>query len=351
VFRATGPGKAFIKVDPITGVIRVWLFNFDVDGSRVKEEHSKMLASSVALAIRDSGSAKFLGLASTTANDAHNKKLAEDRIDAVVADLRRQVGGKFKVTRSVAIGEVMAKAFLDANLKGGTKDNTESDIWRGVVINAWNRRGDPIVPPKVDFPIGDSSWTDTASKALDITGGVLGFVDFAVDLAGLTAAATVTGVLGLGVSSLQAIVAMPVIFIVSDDKARYNGKIQGAADALQDCADQYKEAFLDFTVLSKWPAIKVPEIHGQRNPHASQSQNAWRDGQLLGRQEIVSMLLKMEQNPKPSLQPDGKTLRITGRLWLHLISKIHKDNVGVEFVIKPTNEVLKANEKKPWPTL
>lgn len=351
MFRATGPGKAFIKVDKITGVIRVWLFNFDVDGAQVKKEHSKMLASSIALAIRDGGAAKFLGLTSTTANDVHNKTLAEKRINAVVAELRRQVGVKFKITKSVALGKVMARAFDEANLKGGTKDNTESEIWRGVVINAWNRRGDPLIAPKVDFPIGDNSWTDTASKVLDSTGIALGFVDFVVDMVGLTAAAAVTGVLGLGVSSLQAIVAMPVIFIVSDDKARYNGKVQGAADALQDCADQYSDPRLDFTVLSRWPAIKVPEIHGAKNPHASQSQVAWRQGQLLGRQEIMAMLLKMEQNPKPSTQPDGKTLRVTGRIWLRLISNVHKDNVGVEFVIKPTNENLKAKGQRPWPTL
>lgn len=351
MFKATGPGKAFIKVDKITGVIRVWLFNFDVDGSQVKKEHSEMLASSVALAIRDSGSVKFLGLASTTANDAHNKKLAENRVDAVVAELRRQAGPKFIVTKAVAIGEEMAKAFHEAKHQGGTKDNTESEIWRGVVINAWNRRGNPPVPPKIDFPIGDDSWTDTASKALDTTGIALGFVDFVVDMAGLAAAATVTGILGLGVSAVQAIVAMPVIFIVSDDKARYNGKVQGAADALQDCADQYKSGGLDSTVLSRWPAIKVPEIHGAKNPHASQSQVAWREGQVQGRQEIMNMLLKMEQNPKPTTLADGKTIRLSGRIWLRLASRIHKDNVGVEFVIKPTNENLKAKGQKPWPTL
>ncbi len=349
--KATGPGKSFIKVDKVTGVIRVWLFNFDVDGAQVKREHAEMLASSITLAIRDGGAVKLLGLASTTAVDQHNKILSEQRLNAVVAELRKQAGTKFRVTKALAIGELMAKAFNDAKLKGGTKDNIESEIWRGVVLNAWNRNGDPLVAPTVDFPIGDDSWASQASSVLDTTGIALGFVDFAADMLALTAAATVTSILSLGVSVVQGIVALPLLFIISDDKARYNGKVQGAADALQDCADQYKDPSLDFIGISRWAAMKIPEIHGAKNPHASQNQVAWREGQILGRQEIMNMLLKMEQEPKPTTLPDGKTIRMSGRLWLRLASKVHKDNVGVEFVIKPTNVNLKAKGQKPWPTL
>lgn len=99
MFKPTGDGKAAIQIDKVTGVIRVWLFNFDVDGDRVKREHTKVLIESIAPAIRDGGAIKFMGLASTTGSDGHNINLAERRLKAVIAELRRLAGTKFKITQ------------------------------------------------------------------------------------------------------------------------------------------------------------------------------------------------------------------------------------------------------------
>jgi hypothetical protein len=151
-------------------------------------------------------------------------------------------------------------------------------------------------------------------------------------------------------SVIDAIVTMPIIWAKTDELVKTNGQIQGGADAIQDMADQYSDDKLDHTPYSKWPAVKAPAPHLPENPQPTVSQEAWRAGQVSGLKNIVKVVLDLEQNPKPATLKDGQHIRLSGRVWLRLLSKKYTDNVGVETVIKPANEELKKRGKKPFPT-
>jgi hypothetical protein len=348
--KQTGPGKFFIKVDKLPEVIRAWLFNFDIDGSTLKPEHTKLLDEAVGPVIRGGGAIKLLGLASTTGTVAHDRALSERRMHEVVNYLRTNFGSKFAVGKEIAFGKTMALAFHEAHLAGGTRDNQEAEVWRGVVINAWNRALPPPPPPGLDVPFNNSTWAETVDKVLDIASGVLGIIDLAADIADLVAVGIATGAGGLVIGVLQGIVAMPLVWAEADALAETNGEIQGAADAVQDMADQFANDKLDNTPISKWPSVKVPELHIPANPNPNSFQAAWRAGQSSGRQNAVQKVLDLEQQPKPITLPDGKNIRMSGRLWLRVVSKAFNDNAGVEIVIKPANEELRKRGRPPFPT-
>jgi hypothetical protein len=348
--KPTGPGKFFIKIDKESEVIRLWLYNFDIDGATVKGEHRKVLTDVIGPAVRDGGQVKVLGLASTTASAEHDLQLGDTRMNNVIAFLREKFGAKFVVGKHHSLGKLMALAFDEGNLPGGTKDDQESEVWRAVVLNAWNRGLEPPPPKAGDVPFNNSTWADTTGKVVDRVSMALGIIDFIADIAEVSSVASVTGPLGLFISAVQTIIALPLTWASADALANFNGQIQGAADAIQDMADQFASPGLDLTPMSSWPTIHVPDIHGTVNPQPSASQTAWHAGQIAGRNSAVQSVIDMETNPKPTKLPSGKIVRISGRLWLRAMSKKFGDNVGVEVVIKPTNEELKQRGKPPWPT-
>jgi len=348
--KSTGPGKFFVKVDKTVEVVRAWLFNFDVDGATLKfPEHTNLLKQAIGPVIRDGGSIKLLGLASTTGTAEHDKQLGDRRMKEV-ENFRIHFGNRFKVHESRFGGKQMALAFGDAHLKGGTRDNTESELWRAVVINAWNRGVPPPPPLPNDVPFANSTWANDVNKVMDVLSGSLGIIDTIADIFDIAGVAAVTGPGGLIVGAVGQILALPLIFATADALANTNGQIQGAADAIQDMADQFGGDDLDRIPLSKWPAVKVPTTHVPDNPRPNVSQEAWRAGQAIGLRNAVERVLKLEQNPKPVTLPDGKNIRINGRIWLRSISKAFKDNAGVEVVIKPANEDLKKRKMPPFPT-
>jgi len=259
-------------------------------------------------------------------------------------------GVKFIVTKDIGFGKDMALAFKKAKLQGGTDDNVESALWRAVVINAWNRALPPPAPPGVGVTFNNSTWADTAGKVLDVAGGLLGIIDLAVDIADLTAVRSATGVGGLVIGVIQDIVAMPLIWASTDALAETNGEIQEAADAIQDMADQFSDDKLEKTPVSQWPAVKVPDLHTPANPKPNAFQEVWRSGQSQGRQKAAQQVIDLEQNPKLITLPDGKNIRMSGRLWLRVVPKAFKDNAGVEIVIKPANEELRKRGRPPFPT-
>src|SRR5262249_2251840 len=103
--KTKGPGKFFMKVDPLSKVVRVWLFNFDVDSAIPKEEHRGVLSTAVGPVIRDGGSLKLLGLASTTGQAKHDQKLSEERARQVLNFLRTKFGNQFTVAKEIALGK------------------------------------------------------------------------------------------------------------------------------------------------------------------------------------------------------------------------------------------------------
>src|SRR5262249_34974573 len=139
--------------------------------------------------------------------------------------------------------------------------NVESDIWRGVVLNAWNRDLPPPPPPGIDTPFENSSWAQDAGQVLDTVALGVTLIDAAADLFEIAAVAGVTGPLGLILGSVQTIVGLPLLFQSEQAIANTNGRIQGMADAIQDMCDQFKDPNLRRVPMSKWPAVKVPSAH------------------------------------------------------------------------------------------
>ncbi|HTM76066.1 MAG TPA: hypothetical protein VL133_00340, partial [Devosia sp.] len=270
---------------------------------------------------------------------------------ARVENYLRQNGGiKFIMGRRVEMGEVMAKAFFQGGLKGGTKDNTEAEIWRGVVVNVWNRDLPPPPPVGISTPFNDGTWATNASTVIDYVGLGLTLIDAGADIFEIVAVAGVTGPLGLIFGSIQGIAALPMLFHNSDAIANSNGRVQGEADAVQDMCDQFKDPNLRKVPMSQWPAVKVPTPHIPENPQPTANQDAWRGGQHTGLRIAVDEVLKLEQNPKPVTLPSGKHVKISGREWLFAASQNFKDNCGVKLVIEPVNAQLAKNGKRPWPT-
>jgi hypothetical protein len=351
MLRPTGPGKYFVKVDPLTKVVRLWIYNFDIEGSRLKKDHTDVLEAAICPVLRDGGNLKMLGLASTTGSASFDAQLGQRRMDETLVHIHGRVGSKFRVSKEIAFGKQMALAFGSAKMHGGTADNTESEIWRAVVLNAWNRDLPPPPPVGVDFPINNNSWAADVGKAVDTVSFGLGIIDLVADLAEIESVAAVTGPAGLILSCIQSILAMPLMWLSADMTANVNGQIQGACDAVQDMADQFSNNALDHTPLSRWPAVTAPTPHISSNPQPNQFQLSWRAGQMKGCLAATQKVVDLETNPKPITLPDGKHIRLSGRLWLRALSKAYKDNAGIEMVTKPANEELKKQGKRPFPTI
>lgn len=301
--------------------------------------------------IREEGSIAVMGLASTTGTVQRDFELGSKRLHAVIEYLHKKFGHRFLVSKHVSAGKIMALAFDEAHLAGGTKDNQESDLWRAVVLNAWNRSLPPPIPTDVDAsdPVNNPNWSETVGKDFDKAAWFLGFVDFALDVAEVAAAAA-AAIADLTVSVVDTLAVLPLTWGSSDFYAEQNGRIQGRADAIQDMADQFKDTKLDNTRLADWPAVQVPAPHIPANPQPTTNQIFWRQGQMEGLKQAVELILKMEQNPKSVTLPSGKHERWTGRIWLHMMSRRFGANVGIETVINPTNENLKKQGKHEFPT-
>ncbi len=343
-------GKYFIKIDPTTLVVRAWLYDFDKNQAKLKRAHIDLLNSAIGPVLRDGGSIKLLGLASTTGTAEFDKKLGEARMHAVVSYLQVHFGKKFTITKEISFGKEMALEFKKANLAGGTADYVESELWRAVIINAWNRGAPPPPPIGVDVPFNNSTWFQTVHDVIDSVNAGLSILDAVADIFELSRLAAVSGPASLVATVVGGIVALPLTWASADELANTNGQIQGAADAIQDMADQYSSDSLDRIGMSKWPAVKVPTPHLPSNPQPTASQQAWRTGQLTGLQNAVKTVLGLEQNPKPFTMPDGQHIRFSGRFWLRTLSHAFGDNAGVNAVVVPANAELKKRGKPPFPT-
>ncbi|MFZ0956871.1 MAG: hypothetical protein WAN60_11050 [Candidatus Sulfotelmatobacter sp.] len=350
----TGPGKLFIKV--ASGMVQAWLYNFDIEGSGLKAKHEDVLKYAVGPLLQDGGSIRLLGLTSTTGQAAYDKQLGAQRIRSVVHFLRTRFGSKFFEGSEISLGKDLALAAyeepnVDPALRAvGTADDAEAEVWRAVVINAWNRSLPP--PPPTGVPFDDNTWAEDLGQGIDKLSFGLGIIDLLADLKDMEVVTNVTGPGGLILGCIGSILQLPLLFISTDAVANLNGQIQGAADAIQDMADQYSGNELYTKPLSDWPAVKVPTIHIIDSTIPTASQEAWRAGQTAGLLRAVQKVLDLEQNPKPITLPgSGKHIRLSGRLWLRNVSRAYKDNAGIEIVIKPANEDLAKRGKKPFPTI
>jgi hypothetical protein len=121
--RATGPGRNEKRANPPS----LLLFNFDVDGDRLKPEHMTFLRLEALPTLRASGSVRVIGLTDRTGSRSHNQNLSERRAARTVEFLRQEIGPSLNLRQESGFGE-------DAAKREGEKDGTSDDRFRSVLV-------------------------------------------------------------------------------------------------------------------------------------------------------------------------------------------------------------------------
>ena len=344
----TGRGKYFFGRNGAgDGDITVQLSNFDINGSKVKEDHKAILRLTVIEILKAGGSIAIVGHASTTGSADRDKVLGFERVDAVLGFLRAEAGTQFVANQLDSRGKTTALAVTG-------KNNNEDPEWRTVWIRVWTNDTPPPsvgqLPIGAGVPLPVDPGLSKASDAINLAGGVLGVVDLGIDMAGLAAAGTVTGVGGLFLSSIAGIIGMQALWASVDKLAEFNGKMQGYADAMQDMAEAFQDAALDKKPVRNWPAIPKPEPHLSGNAPTSIAQGFWNQGQRFGCNEAYIDVLKVEADPIEVTVPGiPRKVRVNGKAMLRSTWINEKGKVR-EAVYDAVNKKLAAAGKSPWPT-
>lgn len=129
MLKPTGPGKTkeLSRKGDNTVRLKALLFNFDIDGDQIKEEHKRWLDENVVPLLANINlKVNLRGLASRSGSAAYNKALSERRITSVKNYLSSK-SGKAVAIQSFAAGE------SDAEL-AGQADTTEDEAFRAVVV-------------------------------------------------------------------------------------------------------------------------------------------------------------------------------------------------------------------------
>src|SRR5215468_7966626 len=209
--KKTGPGK-YMTGKNGDGDISVKLFNFDINGSEVKENHRTILRSTVIEILKAGGSVAILGHASTTGASDYDYTLGVERAEEVLKFLRKEGGSKFAVTKIDSRGKSAAMAITG-------KNNNEDPEWRAVWVRVWTKDAAPPdigqpIRPGVPLPVDPG--ISQANDWINLAGGVLSIVDLGIDIAatysaaaGLATAGAATGIGGLVLAALGGIIGLP----------------------------------------------------------------------------------------------------------------------------------------------
>lgn len=319
------------------------LYNFDIDGADVKEDHKQILRSKVFPFLQEGGSAAIVGLASVTGPEQHDQELSLERAESVVKALNWVwafsgsgflYSGPMRIRKVVGRGKQWAQRF----------SRKENEFWRAVWVHVW----DQAVPPsdsQVNFgmqlpPLADSNLLMDIGQGLDVASWIISMI----------AAAEIIPVVDMAASILDTLFSLVAAWAASDQNAYLNGYIQGYDMAMKDMSDTYADSSLHTKPLSQWPPPARPKSHQEL--WASQpniSQQKWHEGEDAGCEAAYQQVLKWDRQPL-AVEVAGQTKRLTGREVLRTLALQHPDRVG-EYFVKQFNEALRKKGKRPWPTL
>jgi hypothetical protein len=119
--------------------------NFGIDDAGPNARHVRYAHANIAPILRGGGSVHLMGLTSRSGSADHNRRLAQRRIDSVVALLRNAAGNRFQVVSTIAAGEIVAAA-------AGIENDIEDSRWRAVLMTYWLREKPPPVPKPSSRP-------------------------------------------------------------------------------------------------------------------------------------------------------------------------------------------------------
>lgn len=338
----TGPGRTERRSQP-QGIL---LFNFDIDGARLKPEHETVLRADVAPTLRSGGSLSLVGLASRSGKARHNEDLSLRRARSVLAYLQRMIPGHFAVKTLTGFGERKAAA-------EGQRDGAEDERFRSVLVLLSPTSTPPGAPDVIQLddmnaPTAPSNGVlDTLGQVLDIAGFGIDFIALfasGVTIAVLEALSPVLGIVSAGI-------ALPAAWLSGDRLARFNGFCQGFWNAMQDMASQYSDPSLPTRPEIQWPAVRAPRVHLSPEPIISESQRAWRAGEEAGCRHAYETILKMERNPPVhAITVNGRRMQVraTGRLYLALLYRAHGKDVD-RAIRASFNRRLRQQGRGDWP--
>jgi hypothetical protein len=342
----TGPGRARRRPTPPS----LLLYNFDIDGDRLKPEHEAFLMSEVVPTLRNGGSITIVGLASRAGDPDHNQALSEDRAKYTLKFLQRAVPTGFNVRRVTGFGE--RQAALERN-----PDGTENPLFRSVVIFvAPGSVPPPPPPPPLDVMPNLPDLPAPGDSVLDTLGQILDWVGFGAGLLELVASGFLVvfaELAGLLTGVLSAVLAVPGAWLAGDRLAEFNGTCQGFWNALQDMANQYSSPALDAIPVAAWPPVRRPAPHLPAVPDAElrQSVRAWRAGEQDGARRAYETVMRMELRPMirtVTVQGRQRTVRLSGRMFLRVLSHHYRDRVA-DAVRTELNRRLRNGGRREWP--
>lgn len=349
----TGPGK-YLQVIDRPNLYSVCLYNFDIDGDEVKLAHRQILDNVVFRRfLQHGGSASILGLASTTSNRSWDLDLSRRRAQNVETYLRSQWGlwgsedllysGPLHISRVDWRGKDLPRSL-------GVLDNQENEGWRSVWVRAWDHVAPPLSKDIVEDmmlapdPGTGGTYLPEAGQALDVISWI----------SALTVAEVIP-LLDLAISIIDTLAALPVAWALADRASYINGFIIGYNFAMQDMANAYADRSLENMPESRWPALPRPTPHWINRSQDTIGQQQAHRGEQEGCDKAYSTIQQMENSPKTStIDVKGgatRRIRLTGKLFLRILSSKYGDNVGGYFMRRFNEEVLKPKGMKPWPTL
>jgi hypothetical protein len=120
--KPTGPGKTEVRTNPPS----LLLFNFDIDGEDLKDEHKDFLRSEALPALQAGRGVSLIGLTDTTASASHNLAVSEGRVASTIDFLRQEVSG-LNLKQATGFGKAAA-------LREGVPDGSNDDRFRAVLV-------------------------------------------------------------------------------------------------------------------------------------------------------------------------------------------------------------------------
>jgi hypothetical protein len=341
--RPTGRGKYVITKNS-DSEFACSLYNFDINGSTVKDDHQQLLKARVFDFLSAGGSATIVGLASVTGTSEGDMELSQERADNVAKYLRLlsmyasdpDYTGPFRIRSAVGRGRQWALLY----------SRGENEFWRAVWVHVWDRATPPS-DSQVDFGVQlpdlpESSTISDIGKVLDVASWIISAV----------ATAEIIPVVDMAASILTTLFSLVATWAEADQNAYLNGYIQGYDMAMVDMAEPYGSQSLHTKPLSQWPTLTKPSPH--QDLWASQPdvlQQKWHEGEQAGCDAAYKQVQDWERSPLYVDVPGGYNQQqaLSGREILRLLSLQHPDNVGVYFV-EQFNKSLLRRGKPRWPT-
>jgi hypothetical protein len=316
MIKHTGPGQ----IEQTEHPSRLMLFNFDIDGARLKPEHERALRTAVIPKLQTGGSVSIVGLASRTGGHHHNQRISDQRADNVRRFLRGEVPEGFAIRQYLAFGD--RKARLD-----GVPRGTEDERYRCVLLYPATGPSPPV--PKIDNATvrevipdisSDGGILDSIGQILDVSSGLASLLNVVLDAILVDLAGTVLGV-------ISTIIGLPAAWLSGNAVAERNAKRQGFAKAI----DAMSEPF-DGNDAAKWPPVPphpIPKF-SQPDQFVTLAERSARTGLRQGYELAWSLIMQLEKSPKivdAKLKGKAIKIKVSGRMFLWLMRRAYGEDV------------------------